>query len=163
MKNVLLGILLAVCVAAGYAIGHNAAKIGPQPVPDPRVDTLRIYDTTTVYKPKYVYRTVKDTAWVSVPVTDTLYRHDTLYVPMPRELVVWEDSLARVYASGIMPSVDSVMHFTESMVINNVQVVKERAAWSIGVMAGYGAGKDGLSPFVGVGLTYDLLSIFNKK
>lgn len=33
---------------------------------------------------------------------------------------------------------------------------QKRKPWGVGVMAGYGAGKDGLSPFVGVGLSYNL-------
>ena len=98
----------------------------------------------------------------SVPysVTDTIRMRDTLFVLLEREQVTWEDSLARVYASGVNPQVDSVIHFTQEMVITKeipvIQVKKTR--WGIGVQAGAGVGKDGLTPYVGVGVSYNILS-----
>lgn len=98
--------------------------------------------------------------YVKVPVTDTLHLHDTAYVVLPREQVEWSDSLATVWASGILPQVDSVRHYTSTVYITKeVPVeVKVRPRWSVGVTAGYGAGKDGLTPFVGAGITYNVLT-----
>jgi hypothetical protein len=74
-----------------------------------KVDTLYLRDTIVQYEPILEERVVLKK--VPVPVTDTLRIHDTLYVYLEREQVVWQDSLSKVYASGIMPQVDSVHHF----------------------------------------------------
>ena len=85
---------------------------------------------------------------------------DTIYVVMAREQVEWVDSLCAVYASGINPQVDSVRHFVKETIINHyipvVEVKKTR--WGVGIQAGAGVGKGGLTPYVGVGVSYNLIS-----
>lgn len=153
-------ILVCVAIAAlmGFLVGSRCTRISPGEPPKPKVDTLVIRDTFTVTEPKYITRRVVDS--VPYPVTDTIRMRDTLFVLLEREQVTWEDSLARVYASGIDPHVDSVIHFTQEMVITKeipvIQVKKTR--WGIGVQAGAGVGKDGLTPYVGVGVSYNILS-----
>lgn len=152
----LVQVAIASCIASLVVIKCN--RIVPGDPPTPRVDTLVIRDTFVVTEPKYVTRRVVDS--VLVPVHDTTKIRDTLYAYLGREQVTWEDSLARVYASGVNPQVDSVIHFTQEMVITKeipvIQVKKTR--WGIGVQAGAGVGKDGLTPYVGVGVSYNLLS-----
>ena len=91
---------------------------------------------------------------------DTLVIHDTTFVYLEREKVTWRDSLCEVYASGIMASVDSVRHFQEYKYITiETQVpVKVKSHWGLGVNAGYGVGKGGFTPYIGVGISYNILS-----
>ena len=79
---------------------------------------------------------------------------------MEREQVRWEDSLAVVYASGIDPQVDSVIHFTrDQIIIKEIPVIKvKKSRWGLGVQAGATAGKDGVIPYVGVGVSYNILT-----
>lgn len=121
-----------------------------------RVDTLFIRDTFTVIEPKYITRKVVDS--VIVPVTEYIVDKDTVFVTMAREQVTWEDSLARVYASGILPQVDSVVHFREVEVITRLLPVDVPAKWGIGIQGGVGVGKGGLTPYVGLGVSYNFLS-----
>ena len=88
----------------------------------------------------------------------TLMLRDTLYVILEREQVRWEDSLSVVYASGVMPQVDSVIHHTENLIITKEIPVIKKTRWGLGVQAGVGAGKGGLTPYVGVGISYNLIS-----
>lgn len=161
MRNVLLGIILALCVVMGYAVGRKGAKFEPQPTPPISVDTLYLRDTFVAYKPVYLTERVTDT--VRVPVVDTMRVHDTLFVYLERKQVKWEDSLAVVYASGIEPRVDSVVHFRNEVVITKEIPVKVHPKFVVGIQAGYGASRDGLSPYVGIGATYNIMSLFNKK
>ena len=115
-----------------------------------------IRDTIVSYRPKMVTKRVVDS--VLVPVVDTLTLRDTLFVFLEREQVTWEDSLARVYASGINPHVDSVIHFTRDLIITKEIPVIKKTRWGVGVQVGAGAGKDGLTPYVGVGVSYNILS-----
>ena len=126
------------------------------------VDTLLIFDTITLTKPICVEKIQLDSVYM--PVTDTLWKHDTLYVYREREQIEWQDSLCRVYASGINPQVDSVTHFVqETIITREISVpVKVKSRWGLGIQVGYGAGINGkqvyMTPYVGVGISYNILS-----
>ena len=156
LVNALL--ILACVFLFGFIIGQkHSQKLPVEPI-KVKVDTLVIRDTTMSYRPIYVDRVKLDS--VLVPVLDTMMIHDTTFVYLEREKVTWRDSLCEVYASGIMASVDSVRHFQEYKYITiETQVpVKVRSHWGLGVNAGYGVGKGGLTPYVGIGISYNLLS-----
>ena len=151
-------LILATFFMLGFIIGQkHPQKLPVEPI-KVKVDTLVIHDTTMSYKPIYVDRVKLDS--VLVPVVDSVKIHDTTFVYLEREKVTWRDSLCEVYASGIMASVDSVRHFQEYKYITiETQVpVKVKSHWGLGVNAGYGVGKGGLTPYVGVGISYNLLS-----
>lgn len=125
------------------------------------VDTLFLYDTITQYKPILEERVVLQK--VPVMVRDTMWMHDTLYVYLEREQVMWQDSLSRVYASGIFPQIDSVQHFVSERIVTKelTQVVKKPCRWGVGIHGGYGImiGKDvEFSPYLGIGISYNIIS-----
>ena len=153
---ILIGVGLAVAVLLGFLVGQRCPRNGGGETPTPKVDTLIIRDTFKVTEPIYVTKRVVDS--IPYPVTDTLRMRDTLYVFLEREQIRWEDSLAVVYASGVMPQVDSVIHHTENLIITKEIPVIKKTRWGLGVQAGVGAGKGGLTPYVGVGVSYNLLS-----
>ena len=149
---------LACVFLFGFIIGQkHPQKLPVEPIKT-KVDTLVIHDTTMSYRAIYVDRVQLDS--VLVPVLDTMMIHDTTFVYLEREKVTWRDSLCEVYASGIMASVDSVRHFQEYKYITiETQVpVKVKSHWGLGVNAGYGVGKGGFTPYVGVGVSYNILS-----
>lgn len=157
-----LTIGVIICMVAAFLWGVWHGKTLPvEPIKE-KVDTLIIHDTTMSYKPIYVERHKLDS--VLVPVTDSVTIHDTLFVYLEREQVTWRDSLCEVYASGILPQVDSVRHFQESRIITiekTIPVVK-KTHWGIGVQLGGGAaianGKVVASPYVGIGVSYNIIS-----
>lgn len=155
-----VAVLLAI-IAVSYLIGRRDGINEASARVVERVDTLVVRDTITQYEP--IVKRITKVERVLVPVTDTLRQTDTLYVVLDREQVMWEDSLSRVYASGIMPEIDSVQHFVTERVITREVVVPKvrRTRWGIGVQAGYGVqlGKEvQMSPYVGVGISYNILS-----
>lgn len=126
-----------------------------------RVDTLIVRDTIVQEKP--VYRTISQVRTEYVPVCDTIRIQDTLFVPVPIETKVYEDSLYRAEVSGYRASLDRLEIYQQERIITQtipVQV-KERKRWGIGVQAGYGVstpnGKPVLSPYIGIGVSYDLI------
>lgn len=126
-----------------------------------RVDTLVVRDTIVQEKP--VYRTISQVRTEYVPVCDTIRIQDTLFVPVPIETKVYEDSLYRAEVSGYRASLDRIEIYQQERIITQtipVQV-KERKRWGIGVQAGYGVsipnGKPVLSPYIGIGVSYDLI------
>ena len=144
-----------------YVIGRRDGFNSAVETETEKVDTLYLRDTIVQYEPILEERVVLKK--VPVPVTDTLRIHDTLYVYLEREQVVWQDSLSRVYASGILPQIDSVQHYiTERIVTKEVTIhVKKPCRWGVGVHAGYGVqfGEQiRTAPYVGVGISYNILS-----
>ena len=126
-----------------------------------RVDTLVVRDTIVQEKP--FYRTISQVRTEYVPVCDTIRIQDTLFVPVPIETKVYEDSLYRAEVSGYRASLDRLEIYQQERIITQtipVQV-KERKRWGIGVQAGYGVstpnGKPVLSPYIGIGVSYDLI------
>ena len=153
-----LAILFSVLVvgAVCFVAGRKTAKKGGEGTIVERVDTLVIRDTIVAYKPKYITKRVVETEYVPVP--EYIERNDTIYAVLEREQVMWEDSLARIYASGINPQVDSVMHYRTEKVINHIIPVKANPRWGVGLQGGVGVGKGGLTPYVGVGVQYNILT-----
>ena len=151
----LLGVASAVFI--GYMMGR-CHKRGAEEALKPKVDTLVIHDTIKVTEAISVTKKVVDS--IPYPVTDTIRMRDTLFVYLEREQIRWEDSLAVVYASGINPQVDSVIHYRDQMIITKeipvIQVKKTR--WGIGFQAGATADKSGVIPYVGLGVSYNILS-----
>ena len=161
-QHILAGVGIAVAVLIGFLIGQQHPQKSPvEPIKE-KVDTLLIFDTITLTKPVFVEKIQLDSVYM--PVTDTLWKHDTLYVYLEREQIQWQDSLCRVYASGINPQVDSVTHFVQETIVNReISVpVKVKSRWGLGIQVGYGAGVNGkqvyLTPYVGVGISYNILS-----
>lgn len=154
----ILIVLVLALVVLGQDIRMKYAQKPPTIEPKTKTDTLYLHDTLTIDAPISVKKKKLDS--VPVPVGDTITIHDTLFVYLDREQVVWQDSMSVVYASGINPQVDSVKHFRESKIVTIEKTipVKVRSKWGIGIQAGYGATENGLTPYVGVGLSYNLLS-----
>ena len=161
-QYILTGVGIAVAVLIGFLIGQQHPQKSPvEPIKE-KVDTLLIFDTITLTKPVFMEKIQLDSVYM--PVTDTLWKHDTLYVYLEKEQIQWQDSLCRVYASGINPQVDSVTHFVQETIVNReISVpVKVKSRWGLGIQVGYGAGVNGkqvyLTPYVGVGISYNILS-----
>lgn len=159
---ILIGIFLAIGVFS-YFVGIRKGKISLSNEIIEKVDTLVICDTIMSYNPIYVEKIKTERVPVIVEKTDTMMVHDTMYVYLQREQLVWEDTLSRIWVSGVMPEVDSVQHFIkERIVIRDVVVPKiKKTRWGLGISAGYGVqlGRDiKASPYIGIGISYNLLS-----
>lgn len=148
---------------AAYQVGRRDGLIHSTEDIKQIVDTMYIRDTITQEKPIYVDRIKLQKVPVPVEKTDTLKIHDTLYVYLQKEQVVWQDSLSRVYASGVLPQIDSVQHFIQERIvtIQTTIPVKKPCRWGVGIQAGYGVqfgDQIHHAPYVGIGLSYNLLS-----
>lgn len=169
MKNELLKylttslVLLLLFVGVFFIGQYRGKKLAIRDF-EQRVDTLFICDTITQLYPIVEERIKVEKVLVPVEVRDTIWRRDTMFVELQKEQVIWEDTLARVYASGILPQVDSVQHFIKERVITQEKLieVKKKSRWGVGVQVGYGAGIKGSTivgvPYIGVGVSYNILT-----
>lgn len=155
MKNTIYGILI---FGIALFLGYGLSKIGrkEQVRTITTTDTLILvrYDTIRTERPKPTY----------IHTTDTLYIRDTItqtiVASLPIETKLYEDSLYRAQISGIRPKLEFIEVFprTEYKYIYRTEKVAQNARkWGIGVQAGYGVYKGGLSPYIGVGISYNLI------
>ena len=145
-----------------FGLGRYTAK--PETILEERerIDTLVIRDTLTHYVPQYVHRHTRDT--IRVPIRETIY--DTVAVYLPRETRVYEDARYRAEVSGYQPSLDRIDIYTKTEVVTKdvTQVVKRKTRWGLGLSAGYGVTINTTdqtfkpSPYIGVGIHYNLIS-----
>lgn len=79
--------------------------------------------------------TVREPIFVPIPVTQKEYLTDDYHA----------------WVSGYNPSLDSIDVFQKTIYIT--EKVKTRR-WGIGLTTGYGIGRNGLSPYIGIGGFY---------
>lgn len=151
-------LLAALLLLSGYLLGRRADR-AREPAQIVRTDTLRIRDTLLVDRPVPVEVRVVDTMLVAV--TDTSMVSDTVYLRLPREIKQYEDSLFRAQVSGFKPSLDWIEVYPQTVYVTKNVITKDVGKWGVGVQAGYGAYfRDGhmrLAPYVGVGISYDII------
>lgn len=129
-------------------------------------DTLTVIDTiayrypvpkdSAVVRYETVRLMVADTARVTI--TDTVRVADSVEVVVPITQRVYGDSTYRAYVSGYRPSLDSIFFYTSTKYVTTV--VKEKPKrWGIGLQAGYGyAPGRGMSPYIGIGVSYNFIT-----
>ena len=158
MKRLLAIVLALLAVLAlGVLVGvHYERRLRgePETIVVTRVDTLVRVDTLHHPYPVPVEVRVVDSIPVPVPGPT-----DTVWVQLPREQKVYADSSFRAVVSGYQPSLDSIdVYNREVFVSRDRTVYVQPGRWSVGVQAGVGVAKAGLSPYIGVGLQYRLFS-----
>ena len=149
---------LAVTFILGACFGFWLRGLRPAKPVEPVVqtDTLYLRDTIRIDKPvpvpKPVYLPSDTVRLVSV-------LHDTVDVLVPMEQKHYRDSLYDAWVSGYRANLDSLHVYPVTKVITTTLTVREKTKrWGIGVQAGYGFGKGGATPYVGVGISYNLLT-----
>lgn len=154
-----LGILLIAGVAFGIGLGYGR-RTARMPVRLSVVnDTVQVTKTDTIWREKPVF--VASSVIRHDTVRLATLERDTVFVDVPIERRVYEeDSLYRAVVSGWHPSLDTLMVFpkTTTITIREKVPVPDRRRWGIGIQAGAGATRNGLTPYVGVGVSYNLLT-----
>ena len=151
MKNTLYIVGLVVAFFGGYLLAT------PEVVEIERVE----YDTIvqrevvadTIEKVRVVYRNLPS---VEVVRNDTIIVHDTVRVAVPISRYTFADSLYKCEVEGYDVSLKRMEVYPRTIYRTNI--VRQPSRWGIGVQVGYGASKHGLSPYVGVGVQYNILS-----
>lgn len=151
MKNTLYIVGLVVA----FFIGHYFAT--PEVVEVERVE----YDTIvqrevvadTIERVKVVYRNLPS---VEVVRKDTIIVRDTVRVAVPISRYTFADSLYKCEVEGYDVSLRKMEVYPRTIYRTTVERVPSR--WGVGVQVGYGMSREGLSPYVGVGISYNLIT-----
>ena len=154
VKYILLGLItgIVICLLNGWVSCHRTTDKEVITI----TDTLVLTDTIIKFQPKPYKVTIIDTIYLpqqpqqpQQPQIDTLIRQEITY----------KDSTYTAVVGGIEPYLKSIEIYPKTIYVNNntTTTVKVRSRFGLGVQAGYGYGRNGLQPYVGVGVQYNLI------
>ena len=154
IKYILLGVIagMVICLLNGWASCHRTTDKEVITI----TDTLVLTDTIIKMQPKPYKVTIIDTIYLpqrpqqpQQPQIDTLIRQEVIY----------KDSTYMAVVGGIEPYLKSIEIYPKTIYVNNntTTTIKVRSRFGLGVQAGYGYGRNGLQPYVGVGVQYNLI------
>lgn len=84
---------------------------------------------------------------------------DSLTFRLPIEQSVYEDTDYKAYVSGYNAKLDSIFVYPRhETVVKTIKVPPNRKRWHLGLTAGYAMTPKGLQPYLGVGITYSIIS-----
>lgn len=170
---------LLIGVAIGYYVHHPQIDESPPPevvvlhdtVPSlaPEIKEEMSLKPVTALLPINSYKKNKKsqrsdtTSLMAALVTDSgeLGSHppDSVEVVIPMSQRVYEDSTYRAYVSGYNAVLDSIFVFRRSEYITKTRIHESRPKrFSVGLQAGYGYTPKGCQPYVGLGVSVNLLS-----
>ena len=158
LLDAILGGVIVIAVITSFLLGRKVGREGREVVIKTKVDTLVVFDTIRIKEPLIVERRVVDT--MTVEVVDYKVVHDTAFVNLPREEVEYRDSSYRAVVSGFLPRLEEIEIYRQDRVvtIETVKTIREKTRWGLGIQAGAGISTQGIVPYVGIGVNYNLLS-----
>ena len=152
-------ITIVVVLAMAFLLGRYTVK----PTIKETITEKVIVDTLVIEKPvvntvthiKYVERYLPTT----IEKVDTLIVRDSIKVYVPINKYLFEEpNKYRIEASGYEVSLDKVELFPKTVYKTETNVVKKKPRFGIGVQVGYGICGDRVSPYVGVGIQYNIIT-----
>ena len=152
MKKILTPLLLLCAgICAGMMLMRSYTK--PQ-MPEPKIirDTTLITQIDTQYFTKPVpYKVI---------IRDTIYIKDTVGVTLVQEVKEYKDSTYYAKISGINAFLEEIEVYPKT-VTKYITVAKEirqkPKKWGLGVSAGMAVAGGEFQPYIGVGITYNLI------
>ena len=152
-------ITIVVVLAIAFLLGRYTVKPTIEEIVTEKVivDTLVIENPVvdTVTHIKYVKRYLPTT----IEKVDTLIVRDSIKVYVPINKYLFEEpNKYRIEASGYEVSLDKVELFPKTVYKTETKVVKKKPRFGIGVQVGYGICGDRVSPYVGIGIQYNLIT-----
>lgn len=155
MREIKKFLIIIALLLVSFLAGRHIAPKEPLSIRDTVTIEKVVWDTLKISEPVVVHKYVRDT--IRIPVEKDGGR-DTVYVEVPREVKVYSDSSYRAVVSGYEPSLDS-LEIYNSTVYRTVYEKRKPKRIGIGIQAGYGAGEGGLTPYIGIGISYNLLNL----
>lgn len=152
MKNLIPYIIIAILACFIFRQCNN-----PVIRTEYYTDTIILRDTIhdTIPIPKHIFISRIDTVFLALPSDTAL-----VAVQVPIEQKTYESENYRAIIEGHMPKLLSMEVFPETKYVTNtvINTINKRQRFGIGVQTGYGMSKDGLSPYIGVGISYNIIN-----
>ena len=155
IKYILLGVIagMVICLLNGWASCHRTTDKEVITI----TDTLVLTDTIVKMQPKPYKVTIIDTIYLPQQPQQPQKPQKPQYDTLIRQEVIYKDSTYTAVVGGIEPYLKSIEIYPKTIYVNNntTTTIKVRSRFGLGVQAGYGYGRNGLQPYVGVGVQYN--------
>lgn len=154
MKKLPYIIIACLCVLA-FIPSRCFDRGAPGDIRRDTIETVRV-DTFRDTVPVPVYERLVDSIPVKVyiPVPgDTIRDTTVIYLPITQK--VYRDSLYTAYVSGYRAKLDSIEVYGRTRTVT-IRETPGRKRFGLGLQVGYGMAGNKASPFVGVGVSYNL-------
>ena len=155
IKYILLGVIVGIvtCLLNGWTSCHRTTDKEVITI----TDTLVLTDTIIKFQPKPYKVTIIDTIYLPQQPQQPQKPQKPQYDTLIRQEVIYKDSTYMAVVGGIEPYLKSIEIYPKTIYVNNntTTTIKVRSRFGLGVQAGYGYGRNGLQPYVGVGVQYN--------
>ena len=165
---IILTILLLASVLTNVMLWNRA---GPKEVVEKVITT---YDTIPYPKPvpvdsvvlRYVTEKLPAADQPSLPTASVETVVDSMVCQTPKDSVevvipitqkIYEDSTFRAYVSGYHPALDSIQIFQRKET-NYIRSPTKNKRWGIGIQAGFGLTPHRVQPYIGIGISYNIIT-----
>ena len=139
---------------ATFFLGRHTHKVEPieveRVVYDTIINTEVIVDT--MWMDRVVYRDVP----IVVKEVDTVRVVDTIKVAIPIYNYRFKDDLYDITAEGYDVKINSVTVYPRTEY--KVERVSDNNKWGLGIHMGYGVSEHGFSPYIGLGVSYNIFT-----
>ena len=172
MKKAVIILALLLAISAALNIIYIRARVSGGTDGQTRPDTVRLVDTLRYVSPAPTRDTIIRYVRVRLPSTPPAPDNpgnsaeyaekaaadtDTAAVIIPITSRTYSTPEFTATVSGYQPSLDSItIHAPRTIITNNPPAAKSKP-WGIGIAAGIGTGRGGITPFIGITLQYSLI------
>ena len=157
IKYILLGVItgIVICLINGWVSCHRTTDKEVITI----TDTLVLTDTIVKMQPKPYKVTIIDTIYLPQQPQQPQKPQQPQYDTLIRQEITYKDSTYTAVVGGIEPYLKSIEIYPKTIYVNNntTTTIKVRSRFGLGVQAGYGLSRNGLQPYVGVGVQYNLI------
>ena len=157
IKYILLGVIvgIVICLLNGWVSCHRTTDKEVITI----TDTLVLTDTIIKFQPKPYKVTIIDTIYLPQQPQKPQKPQKPQYDTLIRQEVIYKDSTYIAVVGGIEPYLKSIEIYPKTIYVNNntTTTIKVRSRFGLGVQVGYGYGRNGLQPYVGVGVQYNFM------
>ena len=157
IKYILLGVIAGIVIyfINGWVSCHRTTDKEVITI----TDTLVLTDTIIKFQPKPYKVTIIDTIYLPQQPQKPQKPQKPQYDTLIRQEVIYKDSTYMAVVGGIEPYLKSIEIYPKTIYVNNntTTTIKVRSRFGLGVQAGYGLSRNGLQPYVGVGVQYNLI------
>lgn len=147
-------VIIIFVLLATFFLGRHTVKV--EPIEIERV----VYDTIihSEVRVDTMWRTRVEKVYLTEVRRDTVTVRDTVLVEVPIYTYIAQDSLYRVEAEGFNVHFKRIDVYPRTVYRTQEKVVKTSDKWGLGVQIGYGASEQGLSPYIGIGVSYNIFT-----
>ena len=157
IKYILLGVIAGIVIyfINGWVSCHRTTNKEVITI----TDTLVLTDTIIKFQPKPYKVTIIDTIYLPQQPQKPQKPQKPQYDTLIRQEITYKDSTYVAVVGGIEPYLKSIEIYPKTIYVNNntTTTIKVRSRFGLGVQAGYGYGRNGLQPYVGMGVQYNLI------